>query len=535
MAYQTISVAILLIVALAGYAFWSRMQNSSKLPLPPQPPGIPLLGNLPEFLKALAANKPHILLAKWAQEYGEIIRVQVGPVTEYYLNSDRAVKVLFDQKSAQTAERPRWIVSNELLCNKWNPLLLDASEQRWKHHRKIITSELTSPARADAGIPFLDLETAKFLYNVAHDPKAGTRSQDLWAMISRYTYSAFAAQSMGFTIPEENDPAIKFIHSSGLEQIIQTFPGSNIVDIMPWLEHLPLFLKPWERRAKALFRRDLRWVCAKLDVTRQQVREKSAPDAFLPRVLADEKRKGFEQEEEAAFLAFNLIIGAADTSQMSTWIFLEAMVNFPDVQEKAREEIEKVVGNDRLPEWNDFESIPYIRCLMKETWRWRPPVALGHPHRTTREIEYEGMRIPKGARLHLNAWAIQRDPRRHEQPDRFWPERFVDDHTTTQQSINSADPSKRDHFAFGAGRRICPGYHVAERSLAIAIMRILWAFDVKAAPGAELPCTADKYPGPVPGVASEKLPIVLTLRTEQKLKVIDDVHRRNQSGKVTGQ
>jgi cytochrome P450 len=59
---------------------------------------------------------------------------------------------------------------------------------------------------------------------------------------------------------------------------------------------------------------------------------------------------------------------------------------------------------DRLPEFTDLARIPYIRCVMKELWRWRPPVALGHPHVTTSDIIYNGQRIPKGARLHLNAW-----------------------------------------------------------------------------------------------------------------------------------
>lgn len=44
---------------------------------------------------------------------------------------------------------------------------------------------------------------------------------------------------------------------------------------------------------------------------------------------------------------------------------------------------------------------------MKEVWRWRPPVALGHPHVTTKDINYNGQRIPKGARLHLNAWYVR--------------------------------------------------------------------------------------------------------------------------------
>ncbi|KAL2283456.1 hypothetical protein FJTKL_09802 [Diaporthe vaccinii] len=81
-------------------------------------------------------------------------------MTSYYLNSDQAVKALFDKSSAETSERPRWIVSNEQLCNKWNVLLLPASDARWKLQRKLIHSEMTSLPMANAGVPFLHFETA---------------------------------------------------------------------------------------------------------------------------------------------------------------------------------------------------------------------------------------------------------------------------------------------------------------------------------------------------------------------------------------
>lgn len=109
---------------------------------------------------------------------------------------------------------------------------------------------------------------------------------------------------------------------------------------------------------------------------------------------------------------------------------------------------------DRLPQFADLERIPYIRCVMKEVWRWRPPVALGHPHVMTKDIVDNRQRIPKGSRLHLNTWwgrphiarrtawltialvrAISHDPKRHEDPDRFWPERYTDDHTTVSNLL----------------------------------------------------------------------------------------------------
>lgn len=90
------------------------------------------------------------------------------------------------------------------------------------------------------------------------------------------------------------------------------------------------------------------------------------------------------------------------------------------------------------------------------------------------------------------------------------------------QSINTPDPTKRDHYAFGAGRRICPGYNVAERSLSIAIMRILWAFDVKPTPGTKLPLNPTSYHGFMPGNAGENLPVVMKVRSEEKRKLIGE-------------
>jgi cytochrome P450 len=150
---------------------------------------------------------------------------------------------------------------------------------------------------------------------------------------------------------------------------------------------------------------------------------------------------------------------------------------------------------------------------------------LGHPHTTTRDLEYGGYRIPKGSRLHLNAWAIQHDPDRHEDPDRFWPERYSHDHTNTMQSINASDVRNRDHFAFGSGRRVCPGYHVAERSLAVAIMRLLWGFKIAPIPGAKLPLDPRDFAGEMPGNPGQNMPVTVTVRDEQTRGIINQAFK----------
>ena len=69
------------------------------------------------------------------------------------------------------------------------------------------------------------------------------------------------------------------------------------------------------------------------------------------------------------------------------------------------------------------------------------------------------------------------DPKRHPDPRRFDPARYANDPQTAAEAANNPDPTKRDHFVFGAGRRLCQGMHIAERSLFLAIARLLWTFD----------------------------------------------------------
>lgn len=152
------------------------------------------------------------------------------------------------------------------------------------------------------------------------------------------------------------------------------------------------------------------------------------------------------------------------------------MLLFPRVAKTAQAEIDRVCGT-RLPTLDD--DLPYIRCCIKESLRWMPTAILGIPHAVTREDEYMGYTIPKEASVILNVWALHNNSQRFPNPREFAPERYKGDATTAIESANSTDPSLRDHFTFGAGRRFCQGTHVAERSLFLGIARLLWAFDVE--------------------------------------------------------
>src|ERR1700753_1213087 len=82
------------------------------------------------------------------------------------------------------------------------------------------------------------------------------------------------------------------------------------------------------------------------------------------------------------------------------------MIECPDVQAKAQEELDEVIGRGRLPNFSDRENLPYIDAIYKETLRCHPVIPLGIPHSPIIDDEYEGMRIPKGSIVLANAWYV---------------------------------------------------------------------------------------------------------------------------------
>lgn len=93
----------------------------------------------------------------------------------------------------------------------------------------------------------------------------------------------------------------------------------------------------------------------------------------------------------------------------------------------------------------------------------------------------DGQFIPKGTVVILNAWGMHHDQKRFPDPDTFDPDHYKGQTTLAPELAASADYGSRDHYGYGSGRRICPGIHLAERNLFLAIAKIIWAFSIKPA------------------------------------------------------
>jgi len=150
------------------------------------------------------------------------------------------------------------------------------------------------------------------------------------------------------------------------------------------------------------------------------------------------------------------------------------MIAFPEVQRQAQEELDAVVGRDRLPTFADAPRLPYVRAIIKEILRWRPTVSFALPHVATEEDWYEGMYIPKGAMCIPNLWHCNHDRAVFgEDAAEFRPERHLDEHG--ELLPGPVETYQAGHVGFGFGRRICVGKDLANESLFINTVRTLWA------------------------------------------------------------
>ena len=71
----------------------------------------------------------------------------------------------------------------------------------------------------------------------------------------------------------------------------------------------------------------------------------------------------------------------------------------PEIQRKAQVELDAVIGTNRLPEPSDLQNLVFVRAILLETLRWKPPVPLSVPRRVIRDDTYNGFYIPKGTAI----------------------------------------------------------------------------------------------------------------------------------------
>jgi len=248
-----------------------------------------------------------------------------------------------------------------------------------------------------------------------------------------------------------------------------------ILDIIPWLKHLPEWFPGGGFHKVAREARKISY--AVRNEAHEQTKARMAKGdarASMTSVLVSENTLEdgtIRNEGEISAAAAMTYLGGADTTVTTIMTFILAMLKYPEVQRRGQEEIDATIGRDRLPTFEDRASLPYVRAICTEILRWEPIMPLVPPHFTSEDDEYKGYFIPKGTTVFANNWEIAHNSAMYPEPYTFEPERWLGPH-------KSIRPEK---YAFGFGRRICTGQNWAENMVFIAVASLLSTFDFEKA------------------------------------------------------
>ncbi|KAG0696217.1 cytochrome P450 [Suillus ampliporus] len=409
----------------------SLLRSSSAsfgLPLPPSPPTRRFRGHI------LPPRNPHLTIGAWIEEYGPLITIRSRLENTVIIGRYKAAVDIMEDQGKSVADRPHMIAAAEILRGGMS-LALQPFGDRMRRLRKAIHTHL-QPKAAEAYEPLQISHANDTVLRILDDPY---NFQD---HVRTFAASTIMKITYGKATPTSaTDPEVIEIGQIMKKTGELLRPGVYLVDSIPWLKYLPWYA----RDLKQWFKRGLKLDMGHLNRVKEQMSNADIGPSFVKYLLESGD-----------------LYGLTETT-VTVCTVLMAAAHFPEEQAAVQAELDAIVGRHRAPTFSDQESLPLTHAFISEALRWRPVVPMGLAHRTIKDVIWA-----TGTTVFGNHWAISRDPEVYPEPDAFKPQRWIDDQGRVRVDLRN--------FHYGFGRRVCPGQHLADRSVFINSVLILWAF-----------------------------------------------------------
>ncbi|KAJ3479144.1 hypothetical protein NLI96_g9268 [Meripilus lineatus] len=335
--------SVALICCLLAYGLFKKLQRRRAFPLPPGPPGEPLIGHLRVY------PRTHDTYLKWHKLYGDIVHLSVLGQPIIVLNTDQAANELLQKRGKIYSERP-YMPMHDMIG--WGEMLtfLNTGDS-FNKARKLLQDPFTQPKC----IMFQEMQlslTHLLLKSMLTNPT------EFNAHLKRFTTAVVVEIAYGHRILSDDDKHAEIIEA--VEHVLEIGGdlGTSPVDLLPILRHLPSWLpgawfiqyaKEANIVATALINNPFDEVLSKLA-------NGTAPDCFTTSALETMKNDNQETDEDMRRLknaAAALHSAGSDTTWGTLKTFVLLMVLYPYKQRKVQDELDTVLGGDRLPNFSD--------------------------------------------------------------------------------------------------------------------------------------------------------------------------------------
>ncbi|KAJ3364623.1 cytochrome P450 2 sub U member 1 [Allomyces arbusculus] len=456
-----VAAATVAITAAARRALTSSTIGVAHEPLPPSPPAWPLVGHLPLLA---TTNRPDELIQQLAREYGPVFSLKLGNVDVIVISNQELAQETLVKRGRIYAGR--WVGKVLSLGSEGGrDLVMAPYGERWSHLRRVAHRILTplKLTQLDARLDAESLRFVRYLASTAGEPVEVKRHLML------YTANIMSAKCLGITYDSPDDPALRTL-CNGILKIFELGGVGGIEDYFDsgLLDWIAMWHKRREIKAvRARVHDGMVWdrileLKARLD--EEQARGVD-PRAQRDLCYAEELILSMDEDQltmnDIKQLMLDFLFAGMDTTAATLlWTFVY-LINDPTHQTRLQAEVDAIVTtHGRLPSLDDFEDLPYTRAVIKEVTRVSPVTPLGVPRQTTAADTLAGYHIPANAQVIYNIVGIHESTYDAD----FRPDRWIE----------SGSLALMDGLVtFGAGRRMCPGVHLAAREAVLLLARTM--------------------------------------------------------------
>ncbi|XP_027030911.1 cytochrome P450 1B1 [Tachysurus fulvidraco] len=417
----------------------------------------PIVGNAVQM-----GSSPHIYLTRMARNYGDVFQIKLGNRSVVVLNGD-SIRQALVHKGVDFAGRPDF--ASFRFVSGGRSMAFGNYSDWWKVHRRVAHATVrkftsrnqdTNAIENHVVAEFKELislfmrETSAHGYFEPHHYLLMSMANIFSGLCfgKRYSYNDAEFQQ----VVGRND---KFTKTVG---------AGSIVDVMPWLQFFPNPIKTLFDQFKELNTEFYDFILAKVVEHRKTMEPSIVRDMTDSLIMTLERgitgAPGVLLDEKYVTPTIGDIFGASQdtTSTALQWIVL-LLVRYPDIQKKLQEEVDKVVGRNRLPSIQDQPHIPYVMAFIYEMMRFTSFIPMTIPHSTTKDTSINGYPIPKGTVVFINQWSLNHDPKKWDQPEIFNPLRFLDEEGELNKDVTG------NVSIFSMGKRRCIGEELSKIQL----------------------------------------------------------------------
>lgn len=460
---------------------------------PPEPPfSLPLLGNLHLLPQPGELPGTHKAMTKLAERYGPVMGFWFGSQYTVILSNWEAIHDAL--KVNGDAFAGRFCPESIEIITKGRGIALQNDLVQWRRNRTALMRGMTMKKKGEAAESIILEE----VHSTGHSwfKKCGGEGKSfnskLRAAIGKESLNVYMRQMCSLRFSEKLSPTFQSVRAC-LEEIFKRISAGNPGDYMPLVKALagkPKVLTEMEYWSDTMYGHIRDWI--------KQHKETIIPKEprdFLDQMLVMQNKEAESYvegltETDIEVIMWDVMAGGIDTTSTTLEWLLYIMVNYPDTQRKVQEELDRVVGPDRLPTYEDQSELPYLNACILELMRWKHFAPFGLPHMTLEDTTCLGYNIPKGAQVMINFHASGMDQSAWKRPEEWRPERWLEEEADLQHSFIDGEIKKtRESYKFipfGIGKRMCVGYGLGRVVMWCKVATHLHCFKFESASGRPL-------------------------------------------------